>query len=859
MRQQDSPCRSIEIRSRRRAARGAIYLLFLLSGASGLIYEVVWLRMLTITLGNTVHAASLVLSVFMTGLALGSYVGGRIGDRRQDPLRIYGLLEVAIGISGLGVTLALGQTSAGYVGIHRALADHPLLLGSARYVFSFVLLVVPTALMGATLPILSRFVVDRQPVVGLGLGSLYAVNTLGAAAGCFLAGFVLVGNVGVGPSVRIAAVLNIVAGAAVLALARRAATARSGLSSAAADAGAPGGVGVLVRRLVLISLAASGFAALGYEVIWTRVLVSYLGNSVYAFTTVTMTFLVGIALGSLAAAAVADRLKRPATILGLVQLGIGLYVLLFLHLVGRYPEVFAALRQPSPTWGDTGARFLKAFGLMLVPTFLMGSAFPIAARIYVAGLRRLGRNVGELYAWNTAGAIVGAAAAGFVLMPVVGLQGSLVFLLGLNSAVGIALCAAEPGLRRSTRWLLPGAIAAVAAAGLMGLPDDAFRSMHELQTPDGKLVFYREDLVGTVTVRQRDDEVTLLIDDLDVAGTGAGFLSSHKSLGHLPMLLHPRPESVYVLGFGGGGTTYATGTYPTVRRIDATELSRSVVEVAEMFVAINHGITSDPRLNLDVNDGRHFLLTTTRAYDVLSVDLLWPQTAGAGSLYTKEFYELCFRALDDDGIMVQWLHPGFIPTLHVQTILRTVRQAFPHASLWWARRHEHLILVASKRPLRIDMASLSRRMRIATVWEDLAEVHLNDPAAFVSYFIAADQALDEFASASGWLNTDELPLLEYELPLWRRRAGIENLEAMAQLEQSVLPWTVNATADQRQRIRVCEQSNRSLDRGIIAWFSGRLDAARGELRRALEVNPENHDAQEILHMLTEEGSNSSDP
>jgi len=831
--------------------RTVVLVLFLCSGMSSLIYEVVWTRLLTVILGNTVFAVSAVLTVFMGGLALGSFVGGRDIDRRRAPLRVYALLEIAIGLSGFGVTSILNQTGSVYVAIHTGLSEYPTLLLGARYVFTFCLLAVPTTLMGATLPALSRFVVERQEGLGLDLGRLYAVNTFGAAVGCYLAGFVLIGNVGARATVTLASAISIAVGL-VAWYSDRLAT-RERPKARALPVASQGGERSWspLRLLILAAFGITGFTALGYEVVWTRILVSYLGNSVYAFCTMLTAFLTGIALGSLCLSQIVDRDRRLVTSFGLIHAAVGFYVLFLIYVFSWRLELLAAIRKPSPIWDASGPGFFKAFALMLVPTFLFGAAFPVASRIYINNFPRLGRSLGELYAWNTVGAILGAAVAGFALMPCLGLEYSLAFLLCLNLCVGAALCGSDPAVVRNQRFLLPGALAAAAGIGLLGMPRDVFRQMHEVASHRDELVYYKEDLMGTVTVRQQGHHRRLLIDSLDVAGTTDDFISSHKSLGHLPMLLHPNPRVAYVLGFGAGGTAYAMTTYPEVERIDATELSRGVVEVAPLFERINHNVTSDPRLHLEVNDGRHFLLTTRQTYDVVSVDLLWPHTAGSGSLYTKEFYQLCRRRMNDRGLMVEWLQPGFIPPEHLKMILGTVRQVFSYTSLWWTRQQNHLLVVASKTPLRIDYQRLTLRMNGPSTRRDLQEWQLADPAAFVSYFIADGDALARFVGEPNLLNTDDLPLVEYQLPLQSRFVRLENLTGLSRIQQSVLPLLERVDGEQKERILLYERSNRRLQDAYIAFFEGRLDDAKAECREILEGNPEHPDARDLIRAINE--------
>ncbi len=833
-----------------RRVRIVLLALFFCSGVSGLIFEVVWTRQLTVILGNTVYAVSTVLAAFMAGLALGSFLGGRFIDRRRDPLRAYAVLEVAIGASGFGLGFVLQQTGPVYVWIHQSLAEFPLLLSVTRYVFAFGLLVVPTTLMGATLPVLSRFVVASQREVGFDTGRLYSLNTLGAALGCYAAGFLLIGNLGIEATVRVASALSLAVGAGAWFCWKSLEATPPVESSPPDESEESESAWSPLRVVVLVAFAVSGLAALGYEVVWTRLLTPYLGNSVYAFSTMLAAFLIGLALGSLVFSVVASRSKRSVAILGIIEVGIALYVLFSIVAFAHSAQWLQAWMLPEPWWGETWSRFLKAFGLMFLPTFLMGAAFPMAGQVYVGSLRQLGQRLGELYACNTLGAILGAALAGFVLLPLCGMQGSLVVLLCLNLAVGLVLCAVEPAMRSRGRALLVAALAVTAGTGLAVMPWDVFRRAQEAAAPDEKLLYYNEDVLGTVTVREKGAERTLAIDNLNMAGTNMSCLTSQMPLGHLPMLLHPNPQTAYVLGFGGGGTTHAIATYPEVQRIDASELSRSVIDVAPLFDAINHNVIADPRLHVQVTDGRHFLLTTHQTFDVVSVDLLWPQTAGSGSLYTLEFYQLCHRRLNDDGIMIQWLHPGTIPPYYLQVIVRTTMRVFPHTSLWWAPGRQHVFVVASKSPLKVDLPRMAERMSQPDVRRDLGLVGLDDPAKLLALYIAHDDALAQFVADSDALNTDDLPLLEYNLPLYKGSSGPENLEALTELLQSVLPVVEGADQQQADRINASQQSNHLLCQGLIALRYRRPDVAVEKWSQAVQIDPANHEARTILEQFS---------
>jgi len=822
---------------------------------SGLAFEVVWTRMLTTLFGNTVFATSTVLAAYMTGLALGSYFLGRVADRRTDPLRIYALLEAGIGVSAVVLTAILWRVDAVSVWVQRGVSDSWLLLVAARYAVSFGLLVLPTCLMGGTLPMLSRFVVERDSSLGRHVGGLYALNTLGAALGCYVAGFLLIGRIGLNRTVWLAAAVNVGVAAVAWWLHRGVARGRAPMTAPAPESQAPAesevpAAGGLLRGLVLGAVGLSGFAALGYEVVWTRALVFALGNSVYAFSTMLTTFLVGLALGSMACTWLVDRLKHRTATLGLIEASIGVYGIACAHLLAQMIASGApALGSGQAEWAAlAGSRFIQAFRILLLPTLLMGAVFPLAARIYTLNCRTVGRSVGSVYSVNTVGSVLGSVLTAFVLIPLLGLQKSMLVLGLINVGVGLALCAAEPHATRSSRLALMGVAGGALVVALLGTPDGAFR--RALQG-DSEFIYYKEEVSGTVWIEKVGAEQRLVIDQRDVAGTDVRVYDSQKVLGHLPMLLHPHPKAAFVLGFGGGGTCYSVSTHPEVERIDSAEFCPAVVEAAALLPEINGGVLDDPRMRLVVDDGRNVLLTTKRSYDVISVDLLYPDAAGTGALYTREFYETCRSRLNDGGLLAAWVPPHLLSMRDVKTVLATCRSVFPHTALWHSPYLNCVLMTASEKPFQVDFQRLTERMSQPTVRADLERMQVTSPYTLAAYFIAADEALDRYVGDVGALNTDDLPIIEYSAP----RAPNEHLaisRALLDIQQPILSLltdlgeTEEAAEQTRRRLLASFEAMQSAQRAAIAQNSGDLPRAISECRHALELDPENPVARATL-------------
>src|SRR5215470_13457985 len=451
-----------------RISRCGVLVLCFLSGISGLLYEVVWARMLHLLFGDTVLAVSTVLASFMAGLALGSFWIGRYIDRRQSVLAVYALLEAGIGLSALAFPVVLQALTPLYIWLHQSLSSSVWLFSLVRFLLAFSLLCLPTALMGATLPVLSRYLVQTSDTLGRSVGVLYALNTGGAVLGCFLAGYVLIGSVGLSRTVWIGAALNFAIAFIACVGQRWIETPGARTASAPGDPVPVAGFfydDTIVRR-VLWSFALAGFAALSYEVIWTRALTFFVGNSTYAFSAMLTTFLCGLALGSALVTRFSDRSRNVLALLGALQVGIGVYGVLTIVVLGRlfyrldgWWEGFS-----NAYWGaPLGLTFLKTFVVILPPTLCMGATFPLVTKIVTDGPQAVGRGVGGAYACNTLGAILGAWVAGFVAIPLVGIHHSLALTALLSVGIGGVLLASTSAPPRRQALLYAGVLGCLVA------------------------------------------------------------------------------------------------------------------------------------------------------------------------------------------------------------------------------------------------------------------------------------------------------------------------------------------------------------------------------------------------------------
>jgi len=797
----------------------SILVLFFLSGGCSLIYEVAWMRLLTLVFGVTAVATSTILASFMGGLALGSHIFGRFVDARKRPLRLYGLLELGVGLFALLMPVILSGLDNIYVFLFRQFGASLPLINIIRFVLSFTILLLPATLMGGTLPIISRFVVQIWGKLGWSVGRLYFVNTLGGAAGTLLAGFGLILLLGVRETTYLAAALNILIAAAALVMDYRTAgkTADTNAKQAAKtpepetetrQVYSPG-----MARLALVAFGLGGFCSLALEVLWTRALIFILDNTTHAFTTMLSAFLIGIAAGSLIMARFTDNIKRPFLWLGIIICGIGvsgiISVPVFINLGAEIGG--GGFYQPEAYWQWAALRFGRSFLVMLLPTLLMGMAFPLVAKIYAQSPGILGKAIGNVYALNTLGGVAGSLAAGFLLIPWIGVYYSVAIIGGVYAVMGIVLLAAEPliNLKSRLKTIALPAFAFVLAAVLVISPGRLMFSSYIEQQETRSLLYYDEGIGSTVKVYANAFGYRYLsIDGFPVASTTPRHRDIQQALGHMPLLLSPAENpNVCVIGLGAGGSSWAVTLYD-IQKLDVVELVPSVVEAAKLLPEVNHELFDQPAFNLILADGRNYLLVTEEKYDIISVDATSPKGSGNGSLYSLEFYQSCRQRLTDEGLIVQWLPFHLLSEEEIGITINTFREAFPHASLWFSPFRNYFLLIGMMDEFEINFQNVEAKIEMPVIREELGPIYIRDIYDFLSCFVMAEESLDEYAGSTS-LNTDNHPFLEYAPSLAYFQPvdfTRDNIIRVAHLRQSPAPYLVNTGQNEAEiLVRLAER------------------------------------------------------
>jgi len=713
-------------------------LLFFASGVCGLTYQVLWLRLLALVFGVTVHAASTVLASFMAGLALGAVLAERLA-RRGQPLRVFALLEAGIAASALSTPALLSLASQLYRPLSDLAPDSLALLTVARFVCSSAVLLVPTVLMGATLPVLSHAPIVRAASASR-LGALYAVNTAGALTGALVTGYVLIGGVGIQRTFYLAAALNLLVAAGAWWLSQRD-VAPAPATEAHDAARAPVTSGDVPARTVLVVMAVSGFAALALEIVWFRVLVQFLPATTYAFTTMLATVLAGIAVGSALAARHLATPRAWGATLAWVQGATSIVVLLSLAFLGA--TYAAGWRTSGLTQGAAAA--------ILPSSLLMGYAFPVALALWTRADGRAERPVGVLYSANVLGGIAGAVVGGFLLLPRLGSRRALIALAALYLLTSLAM------LLPRRRWLPALALVAI-FAGAARLVPDPFEVTLARRHGQQERIFWREEGVQTsVSIHTGAFRGWLMyLDGLHQASDAPEMVRLHRLIGHLPMVLHPDPKRSLVVGLGGGATPGAVSQHDT--RVQVVELSDSVRKGAEFFRHVNYDVLNRENVTLRVDDGRNFLARTRDRFDVATADLIQPEHAGAGNLYSREYFTLVRNALGEGGLALQWI--GHRSDTQYKLIMRTFLDVFPHTTLWF----DGQLMVGSVTPLTITPALVDGKRARPETRLALDEVGLDSFETLASWYVAGPDELRAFVG-DGPVLTDDRPIVEYHRSL----------------------------------------------------------------------------------------------
>lgn len=782
--------------------RWPLFGIFILSGAAGLVYEVVWGRQLVLVFGNTTQAVSAILTGFFGGMAIGSALGGRLADRVRRPLRMYGLLELFLVVIVLLTPVTFGLIHLIYRGVFDSLVADPQLLALVRFGLSLLALGPATILMGATLPTLTRHLSRDASGLSAAFGRLYAANTFGAILGTIAAGFILIELLGLTGALLVGVGCSAIAGSVALLLDRaqgQPATAKLASPvmerATVPEARATAASGIHPRvRLALIVAFVSGLTSLGYQVLWTRLLASGTGNSTYVFTTILAIFLVGLALGAATFNALRARV-HPLNLLALGQIAVALLVLLGMLVMISYgtPGLFA----PTAQLRSLASQIIQiaVFMVVVLPaTFVMGLTFPAASALVADPDGHVGANTGLLLSANTLGAITGTFLIPFVVIPLVGSPVAVGLIGLLNAGTGIALALAGRIEQRSFRTITAGAGAVAAAVLIVTLVGGGVfidPNVAWLRTHHGTVARSAEDEIAAVQAGAINGRPQLW-----VAGTSMTSLTvDAKLMPILPLILRPHASTDLTIAFGMGSAY--RGALNAGLTAEAVELVPSVPEMFGEFYSDAPQVLSDPRGHVVIADGRNFVELTDHRYDIIVVDPPPPiYTSGVSVISSREFYAAAKARLNPGGVMMQWIPYG-------QTVdefkahVRTYRNVFPHVIIAFGPGGNGLFMLGSDQPITFDRAAIRQVLSRPRIVQDISSA-FDSPEHDVSGWAALIPRLvwiqgDQVAAfaGAGPLVTDDHPLPEYFL--LRHLFGPESPAVSKALLQSLTPAPPSAS------------------------------------------------------------------
>ncbi len=808
-----------------------VYACFFSSGATSLVFEVLWSRQFVTIFGNSSYAVSIVLCAYMTGLGLGGWIGGRLADRIIRRMAAFGLVQLTLAVCALVLPWLLAWFRT-LVPTFAALSPASLLVSTLmRFGLSFAALAVPCFLMGTTLPLLVRAITDSDRSISTRIGALYCWNTLGAAFGCLAAGFWMLDTFGLRMTNFVAAGMNVLVGLGAFALAKPlssqtesvpTAMSYSGSAPPATKSDEPPPPGWLLLGIAFVN----GLAGLVCEVLWFRYLAFLIERrAAYVFPMILCIYLLGLGLGGLIYSSLAKRIRFSARGLWFIQISLAVSVLVTFA-IGAL--TFAA--GPPRPLELTGMAWVTVF----LPTVLMGMALPLLCNLYGQRMSQLGRRVGLLLAVNTAGTVLGSLLPIFVLVPLFGIQGSLLLASLLFGGIAAGLLAWQA--QSSRRFSVPAlaGYAGVVVLFLTVVPANlcqrVFLATGFYLAKHTDILFYKEGRTGTAIVtrdRLNQRKTVYINGNAEVPALYAHQLC-FKMLGDLGPMLHPNPENVLMICLGGGIASGATTRLPDVGSLTVVDLESSVADAAGLMAEENNGLLRNPKTHLVIDDGRNYVATTPRRWPVIITDSTHPKAPDSWVLYSQEFYRQVRERLTNDGVFVQWVPTHGLSEAEYKIILRTFQSVFPHTSLWVNAGLDeqgqfilYSLLVSTPKTLSIDVARLRHRLDAELVRLDLEPYGLHTPAGFLDGFLCADDVLRQRVG-DGPINTDDLPHSYYSTGYsGRSQAGLN--EFFMKSMEDIWPYLTETGPEEAARLLHEELTARAKAGRLV--LSGRMAEA----------------------------------
>ena len=853
-----------------------ILIFFFVSGATGLIYEVVWTRLLTRVMGNTHYSIATVLTIFMTGLALGSYLGGRWIDKKKNALLFYAALEGVIGVYCLLIPSIIESASPLFEWVYQTQTESYSKASLYRFFICGAILLIPTSLMGATLPILSKYVSRNSSFVGRDVGTLYSLNTFGAFFGALSSAFIFMQMWGILATIWFAAALNIMIAATIYIFFRSdmqtVPNQELGQSKESIKLSPLKPSSLSVNSIfILLAFSFSGWCALTYQVAWNRILSLLLGSSIYAFSIILATFILGLALGTVVFSRWINKLKNPLVVFGLLQLGIGVSALIMIPLFENIPFINRWVYQNWSMEFITiqWSVFLMVFCFLFIPTFFMGGQFPVVIRLVVTKMDMLGHSIGKVYAFNTAGTIIGSFLAGFVLIPWIGVQNTILVAVVLNLLVGTALLVFSIDLSLNIKiYLLPAILVLCLLYGSSMEPWDKsvissgsympyrIGDLKEAEKKTNKILYFKEGTHTTVTTELSvSGNIFLRVNGKTDASLAMDMRTQLLS-GYLPMFLHENPESVLVIGQGSGITLGAVEQFP-IKSADLVEISSAVIEGSRYFDSFNHNALNDDRLKIILADGRNHIALANQKYDVIISEPSNPWISGVGALFTNSFFKLMKKRLNPGGVACIWVHTNMSP-MNFKSVARTFSENFEKVTMWESIVGDDYLLIGSDSEYSLSYSEVDKVLSNEIRGKDLFRIGISTVRDLMSLLIMNREGILSFSKEAP-IHTDDNSLLEFNAPQYiykdERDVLVRQLTPFVRIDGSLIKFDQYSEAKRLNVLKEIETTERSesqileikrrnkidgfLDQAKEAFKRGETDLTIEIYGKILKQDPEN--------------------
>ncbi len=757
---------------------------FFLSGCTALIYELCWIRKSSLLFGTTVFAASTVFAVFFGGLAIGSYLAGRFSRRITRPLMVYAVLEIVLGIIALCNPFLFSMSEKLYGLFYPALYHNFILLSGIRGIIITLLLLPPTIIMGTTLPLFCSHYTNSELNISLSIGLLYGINTGGAVIGALLCGFYLLPTIGITASILLSGCVNIGLGIGIVLLLYKTFPSAQVKDNPQRDS-APERIDTAgqkkMKYITAFLFFGSGFAALGYEVLWMRFLSLIIHNTVYTYTVMLAVLLTGIVIGSIIIAFFGDRIKRKALVFGSLQM---LYAFFVLGVLLQRPERWQRVIDTQNLY----LILLIASIIMLLPAVFSGISFPLVIRMMIDTPERTGTEVGIMSAVNTFGGIAGSLLTGFLFLTLLGLHKSILLLTGINLAIGfVAVIFLEKHLHYIGKIVLPVvcALVWVLIPRMTGthLPRD-FLGYNK------NLVDFKEGLNANIAVIRQPTQLHLEINRL-WQGTDK---KNHQTMAsHVPALLHHKPGRVLNIGIGVGQTA-SRFLYYDIEKLDCIDIERELFGIVRTYFP--SAWMDDARVSIIIEDGRNYVTFTDKKYDLISIEIGQTFRPYLASFYTVDFYRQVKNHLNKNGIVCQFVSLACLGFDEFRSVIKTFIEIFPQSILWF-NNNEFLLIGSRDTPVTLAQYRLKQIKSNSVIHKDLSvsywggqRFRLNRPEVFMAGFLCGPEALHRLAQ-QGIVYTDDRPVLEYRTAINQANPPyIDSLIPFLESPQAIAEFTL---------------------------------------------------------------------